>query len=142
MIKRICFGIILMSISFVFAQTGVLSVEITGLNPVEGKLMLSLHNGPEGFPGDDTTRYKALISTVDQDSLMICLGSIPYGTYAIAIIHDLDGDGKLNSNFLGIPQEPVYFSNNVKPGFGPPKFKDASFVVDQEKLTIHIEAKE
>ncbi len=129
-------------LSMAFAQSGTLSVEIRGLEPVEGKLMLSLHNGPEGFPGDDTTRYKALISTVDQDSLFICLGSVPYGEYAVAIIHDIDGDGKLNTNFLGIPQEPVYFSNNIKPGFGPPKFKEASFVFDKESMTIHIDAED
>ncbi len=140
MIKVILFGFVLLCISCMNAQMGALSVEITGLYPVEGKLMLSLHNGPEGFPGNDETRYSGIIKPVTQDSMMVCFGEIPFGTYAVAIIHDVNGNGELDANFMGVPQEPVYFSNNARPGFGPPKYDAASFVLDKEKMTIHIKA--
>ncbi len=139
--KGIATCILLILVSFIFAETGTLTVTISGLEPIEGNLMLSLHNGPAGFPGTGETRVKALMTKVDSDSLEVFFGPIPYGEYAIAIIHDIDGDGKLKSNELGIPQEPVYFSNNVRPGFGPPKFKAASFIIDSPLKTIHIDAK-
>ena len=43
--------------------------------------------------------------------------------------YDKNGNGKLDTNFLGIPKEPTAMSNNAKGSFGPPKFKDAKFTL-------------
>lgn len=48
------------------------------------------------------------------------------GRYAVAVWHDPDSDGKLDTNFLGIPSDAVGSSNNAKGGLGPRKFKDAA----------------
>ncbi|MBK7290922.1 MAG: DUF2141 domain-containing protein [Chitinophagaceae bacterium] len=42
---------------------------------------------------------------------------------SIAILHDENDDGKMNSNFLGLPKEGYGFSNNVMGNFGPPLFQ-------------------
>ncbi|UEM20572.1 DUF2141 domain-containing protein [Skermanella mucosa] len=47
---------------------------------------------------------------------------LPEGRYGIAVYHDLDGDGKLGTNLLGIPTEPFGFGNDApvrlsRPGF-------------------------
>ena len=46
----------------------------------------------------------------------------------------------LNANLLGIPKEGVGASNDAKAHFGPPKFKDARFLLEgkSETLVIHI----
>lgn len=49
---------------------------------------------------------------------------IPPGKYAISVFQDLNADGELNRNFIGIPKEPIGFGNNYRP-FGPPKFGSA-----------------
>jgi uncharacterized protein (DUF2141 family) len=49
------------------------------------------------------------------------------GEYAISIIHDKNRNGRLDTNFIGIPKEPFGFSNNPKIKFGPPSFSDAKF---------------
>ena len=62
---------------------------------------------------------------------------VPFGEYAIAGFQDLDGNGVLSGNFLGIPKEPVGFSGDAKVKFGPPKWNDAVFQfkkVNQEVL--------
>jgi len=59
------------------------------------------------------------------------------GNYAVSVVYDEDGNGKLNTGFLGIPSEPVGFSNNAKATFGPPSFDKASFAFPQsEKISI------
>jgi uncharacterized protein (DUF2141 family) len=68
--------------------------------------------------------------------------NIPAGTYAIAVIQDENLDGKLTKNFLGIPKEPYGFSQNKYGMFGPPKFKDVSFAVENDSnisLKINLE---
>ena len=50
-------------------------------------------------------------------------------TYAIGIFVDKNYNNKMDRNLFGVPKEQFGFSNNAKGNFGPPSFKDASFVV-------------
>jgi uncharacterized protein (DUF2141 family) len=60
---------------------------------------------------------------------------LPAGEYALSVFQDVDDDGKLKSNFIGIPKEPAGLSNNLRPRLGPPKYKDASFTVTADVVT-------
>ena len=90
------------------------------------------------LPKEHWSRIKALnrkISTesgVDYDSLrpvadlvariteeVARLTGLAAGNYAVSIHHDEDADGKLKTNFIGMPKEGVGISNN--PG-GIPSF--------------------
>lgn len=53
---------------------------------------------------------------------------LPPGRYAAAAFQDLDGDGRLTTNFLGIPKEPYGFSGTDNK-FGMPTFAEAGFSV-------------
>ncbi len=59
---------------------------------------------------------------------------IPPGTYALAVIHDENMNGKLDTNWLGVPKEGYGFSNDVKAVRGAPSFSDASFPYDGQVL--------
>ena len=63
---------------------------------------------------------------------------LPFGEYAIAGFQDLDGNGILSGNFLGIPREPVGFSGGAKVRFGPPKWNDAVFQFKKVKQKVLI----
>ncbi len=52
------------------------------------------------------------------------------GTYALAVIHDENMNGKLDTNWLGIPIEGYGFSNDAKGLFGAPSFSAARFPYD------------
>ena len=64
----------------------------------------------------------------------------PAGDYAISLYYDENNNGTLDSNFIGIPKEPVALSNNARPKFGPPKYRDAVFALEAggttQKITI------
>ena len=60
---------------------------------------------------------------------------LPAGEYALSVYQDVNGDGRLERNFMGIPKEPAGLSNNLRPKFGPPKYKDAAFTVAVGKVT-------
>ncbi len=61
------------------------------------------------------------------------------GTYAVAVIDDQNGNHKLDTNFLGIPQEGFGISKNptVSISTGAPKFQQASFSLRKD-ITIKI----
>lgn len=50
------------------------------------------------------------------------------GTWAIAVIHDENANGRIDTTF-GIPREGVGSSRNAPLRMGPPRFADAAFVV-------------
>jgi uncharacterized protein (DUF2141 family) len=45
----------------------------------------------------------------------------------VAVFHDENGNGKLDTNFLGIPREGVGVSNNKLRKLGPPTWEDSKF---------------
>ncbi|WP_394347742.1 DUF2141 domain-containing protein [Mangrovivirga cuniculi] len=66
--------------------------------------------------------------------------SLPPGEYAVATYHDIDKNGKMNKNIIGIPKEPYGFSNNFTLKISAPKFKDCKFEIKPGEITsIEIE---
>lgn len=59
---------------------------------------------------------------------------VPEGDYAVTLFHDKNSDGKLNTNFIGIPKEPYGFSNNPMALFGPPSYEKCLFEVKGDKM--------
>jgi len=63
-----------------------------------------------------------------EHSIEVTIENIPPGEYAISIFHDENDNGKLDTNFIGIPKEPYGFSNNPVIKLRPPTFMEAKFV--------------
>jgi uncharacterized protein (DUF2141 family) len=63
---------------------------------------------------------------------------IPPGTYAIAVVHDENMNGKLDANRLGIPSEGYGFSNGARALLSAPSFSAASFRHDGGTLNLSI----
>jgi uncharacterized protein (DUF2141 family) len=49
------------------------------------------------------------------------------GTYAVSCFHDVNGNGSMDTNFLGIPSEPYGASNNARPKFRAPNWQETRF---------------
>ena len=66
--------------------------------------------------------------------------TIPPGRYAVAVYHDRDNSGKLETGAFGIPKESVRFSNNPTFLFGPPSFDAAAIQLGDtaRRLTIKL----
>jgi uncharacterized protein (DUF2141 family) len=60
------------------------------------------------------------------------------GRYAVIVLHDEDGNGRLDKNFWGVPIEPYGFSNNAQGFLGPPGFKDAAVDLDAREKSLTI----
>lgn len=52
------------------------------------------------------------------------------GKYAIKAYHDINANGRLDTNFMGIPKEPYGFGNDAMGTFGPPSYEQAAVKVD------------
>jgi uncharacterized protein (DUF2141 family) len=125
----------------VLAQGGPsqLAVEVCGLESQAGKVMISLYDSKQGYEKNQNPVKKAALAIKGAKSLWLVKG-LPPGEYAIKLFHDQNANQKLDRNFLGMPQEPYGFSNNVRGFMGPPSFEKAKFNLEGKALSIKIQA--
>jgi uncharacterized protein (DUF2141 family) len=122
------------------AGTAALTVKIESIAEVKGKLFVSIYDKGDGFPGKSEQALRRQIVPVTGTSQTYVFDALPPGTYAVAIAQDVNDNGKIDANFIGIPKEPVGVSNDAKGRFGPPKFEDAKFTFSGDKaITIHMQ---
>ncbi len=105
-------------------RTADLRVELTGLRSSKGTVMLCLTAAPANFP-DCRTRADARFLNVPAAAPVATFTGVPAGRWAVAAVHDQDGDGKLDT-LLGVPREGIGFTRNPKLGWGPPSFDSAA----------------
>jgi len=102
-------------------------MHVDALSTNRGSLHCALYANEKGFP-EEPKYALAQIKVQPRDKKATCaFHDVKAGRYAVALWHDVNNDGKVDSNWLGIPTEPVGASNNAKGRFGPPKFASASF---------------
>jgi len=113
------------------SQPGVSSVQlnVSGARSDQGKILCSLFREGMGYPDQPDLAYFKTSFVIAQGKGAVRIVNIPAGQYAIAILHDENGDNKMNTSLLGLPTEGYGFSNNVMGLFGPPGFSKASFQV-------------
>jgi uncharacterized protein (DUF2141 family) len=114
-------------------------VKVTGVSSEKGEVLAALFSSRQGFPGDASAAYKVARATAANGTAMLEFSNIPRGSYAIALFHDTNNDGVLNTNALGIPKEGYGVSKNVKNLFSGPSYKQCVFQHTTEtSLTIII----
>ena len=113
---------------------------ISGLRSTEGVVRIALY----ADRGDWLSHERTLASCtahVHGESASCSLGHHAPGTYAIALLHDEDADGDMDTDFFGLPQEGYGFSSGARPGLGAPSFEDASFEHGAERTLATIRAR-
>ena len=107
--------------------TGSLAVEVANLRSDRGVVMICLTATPANFP-DCRKRADARFLNLPASQPSGVFADVPSGRWAVAVVHDQDGDGRLDT-LLGVPREGIGFSRNPRLGFGPPAFDAAAVEV-------------
>ena len=119
-------------------EFGTITVHIKELKNSEGMLAVSLHNSKKGFPGKYEEAYSNQLKKITNTEETIIFEHIPYGTYAVSIMHDENSNGKMDKYFIGIPKEGFGISNNPKIGIGGPKYSNSEFTLNTSLLDLTI----
>lgn len=124
-LTRALAALTIIGLSAGMASPGSLDAEIEGFRSEKGQVLACLTTRPTHFPNcqDDPEARRFIMPTRLATSLRF--HDLPSGVYALALIHDENGNGKLDT-FMGIPREGFGFSKNPVIRFGPPSFKAAS----------------
>lgn len=121
-----------------FADEGVtLTVTVTNIPGVKGNMLIGLYESAESFT-EKPLEISPKVAVTSTDDLTAKIEKVKPGTYAIAVIQDLNGNGKLDRNFVGMPKEPLAFSVIKEIPKGKPDFVACSFEVKEEDVTMTI----
>jgi uncharacterized protein (DUF2141 family) len=113
-----------------------IAVKVNGLSSNEGKVFLAIYDTEEDFLENT---FKGTTSSIANQTCEVVFENIPKGIYAISIFHDEIDNGKMDTNFMGIPKEDYGCSNNASGFMGPPKWKDAKFeLTNDTTITINL----
>jgi uncharacterized protein (DUF2141 family) len=113
-------------------------VEIGGLRNDKGQVLCAIYSSADGFPKEGGKAVAHAKSSISAGNAVCEFPRLSAGTYAISVFHDENSNGKLDTNFMGIPREGVGASNNAKGHFGPPKFDAAAFRFSGSRLELKI----
>lgn len=120
---------------------GKLTVEINGLRNKQGQVCASIFSSSQGFPSDRKRVLQRQCTQISETPLILTFNNLKAGSYAVAAIQDLNGDGTLNRNTLGMPVEPFGFSRNPEVSNSAPKFGDTAFILAGPNTVIQIQMK-
>jgi uncharacterized protein (DUF2141 family) len=120
-------------------RAGTIALEVTGLRATAGALRVKLVARPDGFPGSDEHVVAKHREAVAGTAHTIVFDDVPFGHYAVVVLHDEDDDAELDRSALGLPREGLGFSRGARVRFGPPSFEEARFELAEPHLEMPIE---
>lgn len=111
---------------------------IEGINELKGEIRIAMFDSKEKYTKDP---IHAIVLPVDSTTIIWTQEMLPFGEYAIAVYHDKNENGKIDTNLLGIPKEDYGFSNNARGRFGPASWQDSKFIVEDNFYSTSIKIK-
>lgn len=140
-----CAGLISILLFAVVARTaspqeseGAIRAHIEGLHSDRGQVVCALFAAAHDFPKRIDRAFARTTAQIVARQATCEFPGAPAGVYALSVFHDENLNGRLDTNWLGIPREGVGASNNPKPRMGPPKFAGAEFQHSGAAMDIEI----
>jgi uncharacterized protein (DUF2141 family) len=112
-----------------------LTLIINNLKSPTAPVIVGAYGSDNEFP-DPKGQLKEYKFTPNGNQLVAKITNLKFGVYALAIYQDVNSNGKIDKNLIGIPTEPYAFSNNYKPKVKAPNFDNCKFEYDSKSNTV------
>lgn len=110
------------------SPAGRVDLGVAGLRSARGNVMVCLTTAADHFPDCQDDPAARRITVPATAAATMRFDWLPSADYAVALVHDENGNGRLDTLFA-MPREGFGFSRNPAIRFGPPRFSSARFVV-------------
>lgn len=118
-----------------------LDISFSNIQHAKGSLYVGIYNSEADFLKPEKAVLKKIVPVAAAGTLDLNLPELAPGVYALSCFHDLNGNGKLDTNLFGVPTEPYGFSNNARPKFRAPNWAEAKFEVKNggSRISVKLE---
>ena len=126
-----------------FAQPPAAGLEIvfTNIKTAKGQIYVAVYDNSGNYMNTNKARSKRILPVSAKGTITCSFPELGSGTYAVSCFHDVNGNGQMDTNFLGIPSEPYGASNNARPKFRAPNWEETRFELKNNSgvLSIRLE---
>ncbi|MEM6474590.1 MAG: DUF2141 domain-containing protein [Pseudomonadota bacterium] len=102
-------------------------ITVTNIRSSEGVVRACITADRKSFPKCNKDPKAKRVVVPAKKSVTIRFTGVAAGSYAIALLHDENNNGKADRRLGMIPKEGYGFSRDAKVVMGPPSYKDAVF---------------
>lgn len=121
------------------SHAATLTIAVSNIKTERGELNFAVYDNKQDWLGDTVVDKRSLVVAESlSDGIISIRFELAPGEYAVSVHHDDNDNGKMDTNFIGIPKEPTGTSNNAPPRMGPPRYKDAAFTLGEDGVEIPI----
>ena len=120
------------------ASAATLTIEVGDLKLAGGNVMVAVYDSSGQFLKKPAVAGSAAAELTGN---IVRFLDLPEGEYAVAVYHDANGNGKMDSNLMGIPTEDYAFSNNAVGKMAPPSYEQAKFALPAAGATVRLSLK-
>ncbi len=122
------------------AECSAINVKIQNIDNNTGVIACAIFETAEGFPHKFLKfASKVMITQIRGKDASFEFSDIKPGKYAIAVIHDENLNGELDTNWLGVPKEGYGFSSGAEATLSAPSFSNAQFSYHGDDLQMSID---
>ena len=93
----------------------------------KGTVLLAVYGSETDFDENENAILSKKIPVDRVGEYTVSLEGLAAGSYTIALFQDINNNGKLDTNFMGIPKEPYAFSRNPKVKWRAPRYEEVVF---------------
>ncbi len=121
-----------------------LSVRVEAIQDRKGELGIALFENKKGYPTHLEHAYEPAWMPVEKGmpSAEHTFEGLAAGDYAVSVLHDENGNRRLERSTLGFPKEGVGFSNNQRVKLSAPDYDDCKFLLadgENKKIVIQLD---
>jgi uncharacterized protein (DUF2141 family) len=114
-----------------------LTIEVTGFRSDAGQARIAVYPSEQAFLVDETL---ATVQPIRNRRARWTL-TVPPGTYAVGVHHDVNNNGVMETSRLGLPREPYGFTNGARGRLGPPRWRSAAVQVPDRPTTLAVQVR-
>jgi uncharacterized protein (DUF2141 family) len=108
------------------AHAADLVVHVANVKSDQGQVRVALYDNADAFL---KRPLRAAEARADKAGTTLVFHDVAPGEYGFAVYHDANDNGRMDRNLLGIPTEPIAFSNDAQGRMGPPAFDAVKLAV-------------
>ncbi len=132
--KRCCWVLFVYVVVFYSSNAQTLELTIENIRDKAGILRLVLFANETEFDKEKPSWEAAYDKQSLTGSIFHLKIELTPGTYALSVLDDTNGNGRMEYSFLGFPREGFGFSNFVQKGIRKPRFTDFCFTIKKEEI--------
>ena len=141
-LKILLSSLLLLSIFSLKKDTAqMLILEVENIKVAKGHVWFGIYDSEQSFLNEEKAVAIFGEAVTKEGKIQVKFDKIPFGTYAVAVFHDVNDNGTLDQTFIVIPKEPFAFSLSLKSKWRAPEYEEMKFDFRQanQKLRFKLE---